>query len=234
MNANKCIALVTGANRGIGLEIVRQLLDHGHQVILTSRKKVDGEVAVDKLGRLERLHYRQLDVTDHVGIDQLVKDIKSGFGQLDILINNAGINYDTWQNAVDADLVTVQETLETNLMGPWRLSQAFIPLMRQNGYGRIVNVSSSAGALSGMGGGTPAYSVSKAALNVLTVKLAADLSNTGILVNSVCPGWVRTDMGGSTAPRNVAEGADGIVWLAELPTDGPTGKFFRDRKEIPW
>ncbi len=180
------------------------------------------------------ISYHPLDVTDDNSVAQLQSYIETNYGRLDILVNNAGINYDTWQNAEQADLQSVQKTLNTNLLGPWRVSQAFIPLMRKNGYGRIVNVSSGAGALNGMGGGTPAYSVSKASLNVLTIKLAADLQNTGILVNSVGPGWVRTDMGGKEAPRDVTEGAEGIVWAATLPDDGPTGGFFRDGKLIEW
>ncbi|MEM6840866.1 MAG: SDR family oxidoreductase [Bacteroidota bacterium] len=227
------ITLVTGANRGIGLEVCRQLAEAGHQVILTSRDEEKGRRAVQELGS-ERIVYHSLDVTDGDSVARLRDYVNEHYGRLDVLVNNAGINYDTWQNAEQADLETVQATLEANLFGPWRMSQAFIPLMRKHGYGRIVNVSSGAGALNGMGGGTPAYSTSKAALNVLTIKLAADLEGTGILVNSVGPGWVRTDMGGKEAPRSVAEGAQGIVWAATLPEDGPTGGFFRDGKRIDW
>ncbi|MEM9834602.1 MAG: SDR family oxidoreductase [Bacteroidota bacterium] len=227
------ITLVTGANRGIGLEVCRQLAEAGHQVILTSRDEEKGKRAVQELGS-ERIVYHSLDVTDGDSVARLRDYVNEHYGRLDVLVNNAGINYDTWQNAEQADLETVQATLEANLFGPWRMSQAFIPLMRKHGYGRIVNVSSGAGALNGMGGGTPAYSTSKAALNVLTIKLAADLEGTGILVNSVGPGWVRTDMGGKEAPRSVAEGAQGILWAATLPEDGPIGGFFRDGKRIDW
>ncbi|MEM9671548.1 MAG: SDR family oxidoreductase [Bacteroidota bacterium] len=227
------IALVTGGNRGIGLEVCRQLAKAGHQVILTSRDEEKGQQAVDELDN-ERIISHPLDVTNDDSIEKVRRFVEEKFGRLDILVNNAGINYDTWQNAEQADLETVEETFNTNVLGPWRLSQAFIPLMRKNGYGRIVNVSSGAGALNGMGGGTLAYSVSKAALNVLSIKLAADLKGTDILINSVCPGWVRTDMGGKEAPRSVAEGANGIVWAATLLQGGPTGGFFRDGKRIEW
>lgn len=227
------IALVTGANRGIGLEVVRQLAENGHEVILTSRNEEKGLQASRKLG-LSKIHFHALDVTSQQSVDQMVRYVSEKFGRLDILVNNAGINYDTWQKAVDPDLENVQETLDTNLIGPWRMAKAFIPLMRKNGYGRIVNVSSGAGAIEGMGAGTPAYSVSKAALNVMNIKLAAELSGSGILVNAVCPGWVRTDMGGAGAPRSVQQGAEGIIWAAELPDNGPSGKFFRDGKEIAY
>jgi NAD(P)-dependent dehydrogenase (short-subunit alcohol dehydrogenase family) len=157
----------------------------------------------------------------------------SEFNRLDVLINNAAIHYDTWQRAIDADLAIVQEAFETNVYGPWRLCQTFIPLLRQSPHPRIVNVSSGAGALNRMGGGTPAYSMTKAALNALTLMLADELRGDGILVNAICPGWVTTDMGGRGG-RPVEEGAKGIVWAATLPDDGPTGGFFRDEKPIAW
>ncbi|MEO1050723.1 MAG: SDR family oxidoreductase [Bacteroidota bacterium] len=225
------VALVTGANRGIGLEIVRQLAEKGYETILTSRNAEKGKEAVEQIG-LNNVYFYLLDVADAQSVAQLEQDITQRFGSLDMLINNAGINYDTWQNAVNADLDNVKETLETNLIGAWRMAQAFIPLMKQHQYGRIVNVSSGAGALNGMSGGTPGYGVSKAALNALTIKLANELSGSGILVNAVCPGWVRTEMGGSEAPRSPAQGAEGIVWAAELPDNSPSGRFFRDKKEI--
>ncbi|WKN44677.1 SDR family oxidoreductase [Tunicatimonas pelagia] len=227
------IALVTGANRGIGQEVCRQLAEAGHQVILTSRNEEKGKKAVAELGS-DQISYHPLDVTNDASIAKIRSYVEEQYGRLDMLINNAGIHYDSWQNAEQADLKIAQEAFDANLLGPWRVSQAFIPMMREHSYGRIVNVSSGAGALNGMSGGTPAYSISKASLNVLTIKLAADLKGTGILVNSVGPGWVRTDMGGKEAPRSVAEGAEGIVWAATLPKDGPTGGFFRDGKRIEW
>jgi len=226
------VALVTGANRGIGLEVTRQLASKGYTTLLTSRDPKKGENAIKDLGNLENLHYYNLDITDQSSVDRLQADVLNSFGKLDILINNAGINYDTWQNAYNADLGNVMETLQTNLIGAWRMAIAFIPSMKSHRYGRIVNVSSGAGALNGMKGGTPAYGISKAALNALTIKLGEELRGTGILVNSVGPGWVRTDMGGMSASRSVEEGAETIIWAAMLPDDGPTAKFFRDKKEI--
>lgn len=225
------VALVTGANRGIGFAVVQSLLKKGFTVILTARNFDSGQEAIERL-KNPHLYFHQLDVTDQGSVDQLKTFVESEFGKLDILINNAGINYDTWQQAESADLQTVQETLDTNLLGPWRLTNAFIPIMKKNGYGRIVNVSSGSGALTGMTGGTPAYGISKTALNALTIKLGAELAGTGILVNAVCPGWVRTDMGGAGATRSPEKGAETIIWASELPKNGPTGKFFRDKQEI--
>jgi NAD(P)-dependent dehydrogenase (short-subunit alcohol dehydrogenase family) len=227
------VALVTGANRGIGLEVCRQLVDVGYRVVLTSRDEKKGRDALTRLNH-ELISYHPLDVTDDESMRRLRRHVEEIFSRLDVLVNNAGIHYDTWQNAEEADLNVVQEAWKTNVLGPWRMSQAFLPLMRKQKYGRIVNVSSGAGAFHGMGGGTPAYSVSKAALNMLTIKLADDVKGTGILVNAICPGWVRTEMGGESAPRSVAEGARGIVWAATLPKDGPSGGFFRDGKPIAW
>jgi NAD(P)-dependent dehydrogenase (short-subunit alcohol dehydrogenase family) len=176
---------------------------------------------------------RPLDVTDPDSIAYLAGAVEQQFGRLDVLINNAGILYDTWQTASNADLAVVQEAIATNTLGHWRMAQAFLPLLKRSQRGRIVNVSSGAGALSSMGAGTPAYSTSKAALNAFTRLLAAELQGTGILVNAVCPGWVATEMGGSGG-RPVADGAAGIVWAATLPDGGPTGRFFRDRKPLDW
>jgi len=160
--------------------------------------------------------------------------VEEEFGRLDVLVNNAGIT-DPWRGtAEDPDFDAVKDVLETNLFGAWRLAKAVLPLMRRNGYGRIVNLSSGMGQLSDMGGHSPGYRVSKTGLNALTRMLASELAAENILVNSVCPGWVRTDMGGSGARRSVEEGADTPVWLATLPNGGPSGGFFRDRKPIPW
>ena len=229
------IALVTGANRGIGLEVCRQLLALGHHVILTSRDETKGRQAAAELNGDKNLTYHPLDVESEDSVEAIRGFVEREFGRLDILVNNAGINYDTWQTAVEADLEESHYTLEINLFGPWRMCMAFIPLMRKKDYGRIVNVSSGAGALSGMGGGTPAYSISKAGLNALTIKLAAEVQAPNILVNAVCPGWVRTDMGGSNADRSVEEGARGIIWAATLADgNGPNGGFFRDGKKLEW
>jgi NAD(P)-dependent dehydrogenase (short-subunit alcohol dehydrogenase family) len=232
--AKKRIALVTGANRGLGFETCHQLAQLGITVILSARNVIKGTIAAKELaGRgLDVLFYR-LDVSDQNNIIWIADQIEQRFGKLDVLVNNAAILYDTWQNAFDADLEAVNQALTTNLFGPWKLSQVCIPLMKRNKYGRIVNVSSGAGSLNYMAGGTPAYSVSKAALNAFSRILAADLNGTGILVNSVDPGWVSTDMG-SHGGRPVEEGVHGIIWAATLPDDGPSGGFFFDGKPAPW
>ena len=229
---NGRVALVSGANRGIGREIVRQLTERGITTILGSRDEEKGRAAAE--GMEGDVRVRQLDVTDEKGIVQLACDIEEEFGRLDVLVNNAGISIDRGQRGVDADLDVVRETLEMNLFGAWRLCEAFIPLMQRNRYGRIVNVSSGMGALNDMGGGSPAYRVSKTSVNALTRILASELRGTGILVNSVCPGWVQTDMGGLGASRAIEEGVDTPVWAATLPNNGHTGGFFRDRRQIPW
>jgi len=231
--AQERVAIVTGANRGIGLEVTRQLADLGYTVVLGSRDLGKGEAAAKKLKVGDRVMARRLDVTEQSTIDRLRDEIATTFGSLHVLVNNAAIHYDTWENAVDADLRTVQEALDTNLFGAWRMCQAFIPLLRKSKRGRIVNVSSEAGSLASMGAGAPAYAVSKVALNALTRMLAAELRRDRILINSVCPGWVATDMGGPGG-RPVREGAASIVWAVELPDGGPTGGFFRDGRPVPW
>jgi len=223
------VALVTGANRGIGFEVCRQLAVRDVVVLLTARD------AAKKLGNAGTVEPLGLDVADASSIEKKAAEVASRYGQLDVLVNNAGINYDTWETVENADInSTVMETIATNLLGPWRLCQAFLPLLRKSRAARIVNVSSESGSLAAMGAGPPAYQVTKAALNALTRTLAGELRGTRILVNAVCPGWVATDMGGAGAPRSVAEGAAGIVWAATLPDNGPTGGFFRDGKPLPW
>lgn len=178
--------------------------------------------------------FHQLDVTDTRSIDRFARFAEETLKRTDVLVNNAGVSLDDGYSGFDVPLETLTVTLQTNLYGPLILSQRLIPLMKMNDYGRIVNLSSGMGQLTSMGGGYPAYRISKAALNALSAVLARELSETNILVNSMCPGWVRTDMGGSHAPRSVEEGADTAVWLATLPDGGPTGGFFRDRRRIPW
>lgn len=234
MNLAKRICLVSGGNRGIGFEICNQLAQLGHIVLLTARDLTKGKTATKQLTDkgLDIIFY-QMDVSNQKSIDDTYDKIIQRFGRLDVLVNNAAILYDTWQRAIDADFEIVNQAFVTNLLGPWRLSKRFIPIMKKNGYGRIVNVSSSAGSLHFMGKGAPAYSISKTALNALTCKLAAELLGTGILVNSIDPGWVATDMGGAGG-RPVEEGVKGIVWASTLPDDGPTGGFFFDGKPIEW
>jgi NAD(P)-dependent dehydrogenase (short-subunit alcohol dehydrogenase family) len=196
-------------------------------VLLGARDAAKGARAARQLGG--DISPVQLDVAD----PESVRTAAAGLDRLDVLVNNAAILYDTWQRGVDADLDQVSEALDTNLLGAWRVTQAVLPLLRASPAGRIVNVSSGAGALTDMGGGTPAYRTSKAALNALTRILAAELRGDAILVNAVCPGWVATDMGGAGG-RPVADGAAGIVWAATLPDDGPTSGFFRDGRAIDW
>ncbi len=232
------IALVTGANRGLGLETCRQLAALGMTVILTSRDASLGRQAVKQIeGPGLGLHYHPLDVTDAESIDALTGYIQEYHGRLDVLVNNAGIFPDTpshggSSSVFEAKLDTLRTSIETNTYGPLRLCQRLIPLM--NGRGRVVNVSSGMGQLSEMNGCCPGYRLSKTALNAVTRIVADELRDTQIKVNSVCPGWVRTDMGGAGADLTPAEGADTIVWLATLPDDGPSGGFFRQRSPISW
>ena len=233
------IALVTGANRGIGLEIVKQLSRAGLMAVLASRDVEKGRAAAAKLAS-EGLESPAvaLDVTDEASIRAAVDEVMRLFGRIDVLVNNAGILKEgfTAQESsvleVAPDLVI--ETYLTNTVGPLRLIQAVVPIMQKGGYGRIVNLSSGAGQLSDMGSGFPAYRMSKSALNALTRVTAAELGPDTIKVNAMCPGWVRTDMGGPNATRTVEKGAETAVWLATLPDTGPTGGFFRDMQPIPW
>jgi NAD(P)-dependent dehydrogenase (short-subunit alcohol dehydrogenase family) len=227
------VALVSGGNRGIGREVARRLAEEGYRVVIGSRDPDRGEEVARELG--SGVAARQLDVTDEESIERCIESVAGELGRLDVLVNSAGITGGGWStNAHDVDLDEVRDTLETNLYGAWRLTQAALPLMRKNRYGRVVNISSGMGQLSDMGGHSPAYRVSKTALNALTRMLTAELEGENILVNSCCPGWVRTDMGGPGARQSVEEGADTPVWLATLPDDGPRGGFFRDRRPIPW
>ena len=226
------IALVTGANRGIGLEVVRQLAQRRFTTVLGSRDLEKGRAAAEALVGVE-VDPRRLDVADPDGVRELASGLEDDYGRLDVLVNNAGIHYDTWESGVQADLDVVHEALETNLFGAWRTAQACLPLLRRSQHGRVVNVSSGSGSISGMGAGAPAYSVSKAALNALTRILAAELRRDRILVNAVCPGWVATDMGGAGG-RPVEQGAGSVMWAVLLPDDGPTGGFFRDGRQLDW
>ncbi len=224
------VSLVTGGNRGIGREVCSSLAARGHTVLLTARDGAAAQAAASDIPGAVPL---RLDVTDAGSIAAAAREVAHRFGNLDVLVNNAAITYDTWQRAISADLGVVREAAETNLYGPWLLVEEFLPLLRASEHPRIVNVSSEAGSLASMGGGTPAYAVTTAALNALTRMLAAELRGERILVNAVCPGWVATDMGGPGG-RPVAEGAASVVWAAVLPDNGPTGGFFRDGRPLPW
>jgi NAD(P)-dependent dehydrogenase (short-subunit alcohol dehydrogenase family) len=231
------VAVVTGANRGIGLEICRQLATQGDiHVVLTSRDDSKGKAAAKKLARDgAEVEFRTLDVTKERSVKALADFMASAHGRCDVLVNNAGILADPrGSRFLDSKVETYRETLDVNLFGALMMAQAIAPLMQKRRYGRIVNLSSGLGQLADMGVGSPAYRISKTALNALTRILAAELKDSGILVNSMCPGWVQTGMGGPTAPRTVKQGADTAVWLATLPDAGPTGGFFRDRKPISW
>ncbi|HKV45689.1 MAG TPA: SDR family oxidoreductase [bacterium] len=228
------IALVTGANRGIGFEVCRQLAVAGLHVVLTSRDPVKGRHAADRLRAEGReVSDESLDVTDPRSVARLLGAVRGRFGRLDVLINNAGVYLDEDVRVFDLDVAVMRTTLEVNFYGPLAMCRAFVPLMKAHGYGRVVNVSSGAGQLAGMRGRTAAYKVSKAALNALT-RIVADEVRPVVKVNAMCPGWVLTEMGGPHAPRTPEEAADTIVWLATLPASGPTGGFFRNRKRIAW
>lgn len=225
------VALVTGGNRGIGVETGRQLAALGFTVLLGSRDLAKGEAAARQLGgKVEAI---ALDVASPDAAALAAAEIQRRFGRLDVLVNNAAINYDPRSRALKPDWAAIREAFETNVFGAWRVAVACAPLLSAGGHGRLVNVSSEGGSLASMGAGAPAYSTTKATLNALTCILAAELRGAGVLVNAICPGWVATDMGGPGG-RPVAQGAAGIVWAATLPDDGPTGGFFRDGKRLPW
>jgi len=229
------VALVTGAERGLGREIARELSARGIAVVVTARELQLAKAVVNELTGLGGTSWAvQLDVTDDTSVRRAAAEVRAGAGRLDILVNNAGICIDGAGGALDADLAVVRETLETNLLGAWRVCKAFVPLMRESGAGRIVNISSTMGQLETMGIDSPAYRVSKTALNTLTGMLAAELAEANILVNAVDPGWMRTEMGGPNAPRSVEEGAVTPVWLATLPEGSPSGGFYFDRRLVPW
>jgi NAD(P)-dependent dehydrogenase (short-subunit alcohol dehydrogenase family) len=224
------IALISGASRGIGLEVGRQLVSAGWCVAFGMR---DVSSAEGLLGSYDRARWRAvtLDVRDDASCLEAVAKTIDAFGRIDTLINNAGIDYDTDQSVTAPDFDRSRAVMETNFWGAWQLALAAMPHVIAS-RGVIVNVSSGSGALDGMGAETPAYGISKAALNALTIKLAAALKPKGVRVNAVCPGWVATDMGGGGRP--VADGAKGVVWAATLPPDGPSGGFFRDGRPISW
>jgi NAD(P)-dependent dehydrogenase (short-subunit alcohol dehydrogenase family) len=272
MDSENKIVLVTGGNRGIGLEICRQLYQKGCTVIMGSRNPEKGIQAAASIG--PSVIARQLDVTSEHDITALAGFVMKEFGKLDVLINNAGVNGSYVGNASDilsgvrdfmetrskkvsrllktlkpflrkagilpnkktardVSMQNVRDVMETNLYGPWRMIQAFIPLLANSDDPRIINMSSGMGELKSLNGIYPGYSLSKSSLNALTIMFSNELKNKGISVNAMCPGWVRTDMGGPNATREVAEGADTATWLA-TKNEITTGKFYRDRKEIDW
>ncbi|MEK7431687.1 MAG: SDR family oxidoreductase [Cyanobacteriota bacterium] len=228
-------ALVTGSNKGIGFEIVRQLAKKGIEVILSSRDEKRGLEACDILNKEGlKVDYHQLEVTDEKSIDEMSSFIEKKYGRLDILVNNAGIMSDSGSVFKNNNIENIKQTMETNVYGPLLIVQKLLPLMKKNNYGRIVNVSSGMGQLSDMNGGYTGYRLSKVSLNALTKIMAYELKDTNILVNTMCPGWVKTDMGGQNASLTTEEGADTAVWLSMLDDKTHSGKFFRNRKEISW
>ena len=228
------IVLVTGANRGIGFEICRQLAARGAEVILTARSKDAGNTAASKLAAQKVIvQFHPLDVSSRKSIAELRDFLKRTYGRLDVLINNAGVIAKNDSRALNVDMDTVRVTLEVNAFGPFHLAQALVPLLQASKHPRIVNVSSGMGAFLEMESDYAAYRLSKTALNAITVMLASELRGR-IAVNAACPGWVKTDMGGRNAEREVSEGADTPVWLTLDAPQTLTGKFLRDRKVISW
>jgi NAD(P)-dependent dehydrogenase (short-subunit alcohol dehydrogenase family) len=234
LNPDRHVAIVTGGNRGIGHEICKELSRAGCNVVLTSRNEEEGRRAVAKLHNHDNVAYRRLDVTDSKDIAGLRDWILKTYGSVDIIINNAGVYLDEGVSVFDVDENIMQDTFAVNFYGAFHMCRAFVPIMRQNGYGRIVNVSSGYGAMSEMGGYVAAYRISKAALNALTLIMANELRDGNIKVNAVCPGWVRTDMGGGMAPISPEAAAKDIVHFALVDAKGPTGGFFRHKKPIQW
>lgn len=243
MAIDETIVLVTGASRGIGFEVVRQLAMRGMMVVLTARDMDKAEAAARILVS-EGLDViaKAVDVSSDESVQQLAADIESTFGRLDVLVNNAAAYVDWSETASNADLKAAHSVLETNLFGAWRMSQMFLPLIRKSQHGRIVNVSSGGGSHGDMQfglttnrGSVASYGISKAALNALTAKFAAELEGSGILVNATCPGLTATAPGmEAMGARPVAEGAASVVWAVMLPDDGPSGGFFRDGKRLEW
>ena len=223
------VALVTGGSRGIGFEVARVLADRGAIVIVTGTTERSASAASEKIPR-SRAH--ALDISDRSSVGELASWIRSEFDRLDVLVNNAAVLMDEGASILEIDPAVFETTMRTNALGPLLVTQAMVSLLGASANPRVVNVSSGAGQISSMTSYAPAYSISKAALNAVTVMLAAALPHAR--VNCVDPGWVRTEMGGSDAPRSVAQGAGTIVWLASLPVGGPTGGFYKDKKRIPW
>lgn len=233
--AEQRIAIVTGGNRGIGLEVCRQLAGRGIRVILGSRDAARGAVAARELAAAGLpVEARQLDVSSAKSISECMNWVRNDVGRLDILVNNAGVMIEEGDADPLEELEIIRETMQTNAYGPFLLSRLAIPIMKSRRHGRIVNLSSSMGSLTEIGAGYIAYRLSKAGINVVTRVIAAETEGMGILVNSVDPGWVQTGMGGRGATRTLEKGAETVTWLATLPDEGPTGAFFRDRKAIAW
>jgi NAD(P)-dependent dehydrogenase (short-subunit alcohol dehydrogenase family) len=228
------IALVTGANRGIGFEIARQLARAGMRVLLTARDADKARTAAAALAADGDVRPYVCDVSREDSVAALHAAVLSDHGRVDVLVNNAGILPDRTGNTLTIAPALMREVLDTNTLGPLITAQAFMPGMLERDYGRVVNVSSASGQRASQKGHWPAYHLSKYALNGLTLQLANLAAGRNVLVNAMCPGWVHSDMGGPSAPRTPAQGADTVVWLATLPSGGPNGGFFQDRQPLDW
>ena len=229
------VALVTGGNRGIGLQVVKELLEAGFDVVLSCRNVAQGREATASWGNLlDRLSYLALDVSETSNIEVAAKEFGERFSGLDVLVNNAGILLDASESILSVSESVIEETLNVNAVGPLRVTKVFLPYLRKSKSARVINVSSLAGQLKDMGSWAPAYSLSKTTLNAVTCLLSNELSPDGITVNAVSPGWIRTDMGGESAPGTLEEGADTIMWLATEASVDITGQFLRDRESTDW
>ena len=228
-------ALVTGGNRGIGLAICQGLLGQGFDIILTARSPEKGQAAIAKLETGDRTAtFLELDMDRDRSIERATQKLASQIDKLDVLVNNAGIYLDRGNTILTASRELMSGTMNTNAFGPLKLTQAMLPLLEKSNRPRIINVSSGNGQLDGLSASAPSYSLSKLTLSGITILLADTLRSKGIAVYAMCPGWVRTDMGGAAAPRSPEEGADTAVWLATEGTLAQSGKFFRDRQQRPY
>jgi len=233
--AQKPIAVVTGAAQGLGLETVRELAERNCHVVLTARQQARVDAALAELGHHpQNIEGHLLDIADQASVDAFFGWLDKAHGRIDIRVNNAGRIYGGYgAGLADTDPALIAEAIDNNALGAYRMIRHALPLMNAHHFGRIVNVSSGMGALTDMNGGAIPYRLSKTALNAIT-RIASHEAGTNVKVNAVCPGWVRTEMGGQGATRAIPQGAAGIVWAATLPDDGPTGGFFRDTKPILW
>jgi NAD(P)-dependent dehydrogenase (short-subunit alcohol dehydrogenase family) len=232
---NQKIVLITGANRGIGQEAASQLAQRQFHVIIGARDAASGKQTAEAIGTAGgKATFLPLDVSSSASIHAAAREFATIADHLDVLVNNAGIYPDKGLTILTLPRDRLDQTLQTNTYGPLEVTQAFLPYLRKAARARVINVSSGYGQLEGLSGNVPSYCLSKLALNGLTIMLAQALQRDRIAVNSMCPGWVRTEMGGPNATRSVEEGADTMVWLAADAPQELTGRFFRDRQEIPW